>query len=91
MIVPYASFLMKIINSKTITSASQLKTVRKEEVWKEINGFKALVKVTNVIVLILRYYMQEYLELIICLIKVFDFDIKMRYPVIEGFLKNTLA
>ena len=82
---------MKIINSKTITSASQLKTVRKEEVWKEINGFKALVKVTNVIVLILRYYMQEYLELIICLIKVFDFDIKMRYPVIEGFLKNTLA
>ena len=92
MVVPYASFLQKMANSTTnIMSASDLTKIKKEDVWKTINEFKALIKVSNTIVLVLRYYMQEYMELVICLIKVFDFDIKMKYPIIEGYLTTVLT
>ena len=71
-------------------SFSPFKILKKEELWNYVNLFNNLNKVSLSFITLLRYYPDDCTELVISLVKVFDFELKAHYPRVEQTLQYTL-
>ena len=73
LIRPYATYLQKLLTNNPSMKYNSLTSLKREQIWKLINSFKCLLKVTDNIIPILRYFSDDYMELIIFFVKVVDF------------------